>query len=99
MNLINPELLGFVEMWLSQGLSISQIILKNCEWAHGHGYTDKHDRRFFITPEDVRMVKRKLHILSLPDTDDAVSVDKLITSELKENICYFQALANVFSSL
>lgn len=91
-NAINPELLGFVEIWLTQGLSISQIVIKSCDWACSRGYTDKHDRRFFLTPEDVRLVKRHLRIFTLPDIDDAVSVEKLVTGELKENICFFQPL-------
>ncbi|XP_076144157.1 uncharacterized protein LOC143126130 [Alosa pseudoharengus] len=89
---INPELVGFVEMWLSQGLSISQILLKSCDWACSRGYTDKHDRRYFLTPEDVRSIKRHLLVLNLPDIDDAVSVEKLVTDELKEQILYFQPL-------
>lgn len=91
-NSIHPELLGFVEMWLTQGLSISQIVIRSYEWACSRGYTDKHDRRFFLTPEDVWSVKRHLRILTLPDINDAVSVEKLVTTELKENICFFQPL-------
>lgn len=90
-NTVNPELLGFVEMWLKEGLSISQIVIRSCDWACSRGYTDKHGRRFFLTPEDVRLVKRHLRIFTLPDIDDAVSVEKLVTAELKENI-FFQPL-------
>lgn len=85
-NAINPELLGFVEIWLTQGLSISQIVIKCCDWACSRGYTDKNDRSFFLTPEDVRLVKRHLRIFTLPDINYAVSVEKLVTGELKENI-------------
>lgn len=91
-NPIHPELLGFIEMWLTQGLSISQTVIRSCEWACSRGYTDKHDRRFFVTPEDVWIVKRHLRILTLPDINDAVSVEKLVTDELQENICFFQPL-------
>lgn len=79
-------------MWLTQGLSISQIVIRSYEWACSRGYTDKHDWRFFLTPEDVWSVKRHLRILTLPDINDAVSVEKLVTTELKENICFFQPL-------
>ncbi|XP_049333207.1 uncharacterized protein LOC111194919 isoform X1 [Astyanax mexicanus] len=91
-NPVDPELLGFVEMWLNQGLSVSQVVLKSCNWAQSHGHTDKHNRRYYLTPNDVRLVKRSLQSIILPDIDDSVSVDKLISTDLKENICFYQPI-------
>lgn len=63
-NHTDPELLTFIEMWLDQGLSISETLLKCVD----------------------------LDTLSFPDAKDCICVDKLVTSELQENICYYQPL-------
>ncbi|XP_026076677.1 uncharacterized protein LOC113054993 isoform X2 [Carassius auratus] len=92
-NLIDPELLTFIEMWLGQGLSISETLLKSVDWAERHGHMDKYNRRYYVTPEDIRLIKKTNNALSFPDAKDCISVDKLITSELQEHICYYQPLS------
>ncbi|XDV16607.1 hypothetical protein PO909_016249 [Leuciscus waleckii] len=92
-NRIDPELLTFIEMWLDQGQSISETLLKCVDWAERHGHMDKYNRRYYVTPEDIRLVKKSINALSFPDAKDCISVDKLVTSELQENICYYQPLS------
>ncbi|XP_035997529.1 uncharacterized protein LOC118564219 isoform X2 [Fundulus heteroclitus] len=91
-NRIHPELLGFVEMWLTQGCSTSETLLKSCDWAHRNGHVDKQNRRFYLTPEDVRLIKKNLHGVTFPHRNDSVSVDYLVNTELQQNICFYQPL-------
>jgi len=88
-NRIDPELLTFIEMCLDQGQSISETLLKCVDWAERHGHMDKYNRRYYVTPEDIRLIKKTIRF---PDKKDCISVDKLVTSELQENICYYQPL-------
>ncbi|XP_049329099.1 uncharacterized protein LOC125790044 isoform X2 [Astyanax mexicanus] len=92
-NPVDPELLGFIEMWLEQGLSVSETLLKSVDWAERHGHVDKHNRRYYVTPEDIRTIKKSINALFFPDVNDSVSVDILATSELKENISFYQPLS------
>ena len=55
---------------------------------------DKHNRRFYVTPEDIRTIKKNTNALIFPDVKDCVSVDILATSELKENIYFYQPLSD-----
>lgn len=80
-------------MWLDQGLSISETLLKCVDWAERHGHMDKYNRWYYVTPEDIRLIKKTSNALSFPDAKDCISVDKLITSELQEHICYYQPLS------
>lgn len=54
---------------------------------------DKYNRWYYVTPEDIRLIKKTSNALSFPDAKDCISVDKLITSELQEHICYYQPLS------
>ncbi|XP_067276281.1 uncharacterized protein [Pseudorasbora parva] len=74
-------------------MSNSETLLKCVDWAERHGHKDKYNRRYYVTPEDIRLIKKTNNALSLPDAKDCISVDKLITSELQENICYYQPLS------
>ncbi|XP_056599812.1 uncharacterized protein LOC130417954 isoform X2 [Triplophysa dalaica] len=94
-NRIDAELLTFIEIWLDQGKSISETLLKCVEWAERHGHVDKYNRRYYVTPEDIRLIKKTNIALSFPDAKDCISVDKLVTSELEENIRYYQPLSEV----
>ncbi|XP_016359910.1 uncharacterized protein LOC107702182 [Sinocyclocheilus anshuiensis] len=93
-NHADPELLAFIDMWLEQGLSVSGTLLKSVDWAERHGHIDKHNRRYYVTPEDIRIIKKSINALIFPDVKDCVSVDILATSELKENICFYQPLSD-----
>ncbi|XP_048853138.1 uncharacterized protein LOC125721155 [Brienomyrus brachyistius] len=93
-NRVDPELLAFIDMWLEQGLSVSETLLKSVDWAQRHGHTDRCNRRYYVTPEDIRMIKKSINALIFADVKDSISVDKLCTSELKENICFYQPLSD-----
>lgn len=59
-----------------------------------HGHIDKYNRRYYVTLEDIRIIKKSINALIFPDVKDCVSVDILATSELKENICFYQPLSD-----
>ena len=48
-NRIHPNLHSLVEVWLQQGCSTSEILIKSCDWAQQNGHVDKKDRRFYLT--------------------------------------------------
>nr|XP_055034566.1 uncharacterized protein LOC129422578 isoform X1 [Misgurnus anguillicaudatus] len=93
-NRIDPELLALIQMWLEQGLSVSETLLRSVDWAGRHGHKDKLNRRYYVTPEDIRIIQKSLNALIFPDVKDCISVDILATSELKENICFYQPLSD-----
>lgn len=88
---IHPELHSLVKIWLEQGCSISKILIKSHDWAQQNGHMDKKDRRFYLTPYDIRLVKKNLRGVG---NSDSVNVDHLVSTELKENICFYQPLQN-----
>lgn len=92
-NCVYPELIAFIEIWLEQGKSISETLLKCVDWAERNGHMDKLIQRFYVTPEDIRLIKKTINGLSFPDKKVCISVDKLVKSELQENICYYQPLS------
>lgn len=87
-NRVNPELLAFIDMWLEQGLSVSETLLKSVDWAQRHGNTDRCNRRYYVTPEDIRMIKKSINALIFPDVKDCISVDILCTSELRRTFVF-----------
>lgn len=80
MNRIDEKLLGLLEMWLSQGCSTTEVLLKATQWAVNHGHNNALDRSYYITPKEVWYVQHSLTSASRLDENDSVSVDKLVKS-------------------
>ncbi|XP_077065703.1 uncharacterized protein LOC143718571 isoform X2 [Siphateles boraxobius] len=90
-NRIHPDLHSLIEIWLQQGCSTSEILIKSCDWAQQNGHVDKKDRRFYLTPNDIRLLKKNLRGVG---DSDSVSVDHLVSMELRDNICFYQPVHN-----
>lgn len=90
-NRIHPDLHSLIEIWLQQGCSTSEILIKSYDWAQQNGHVDKKDRRFYLTPNDIRLLKKNLRGVG---DSDSVSVDHLVSMELRDNICFYQPLHN-----
>jgi hypothetical protein len=69
--------------------------VKICDWAMSEGHSNKRDRCYFQAPKDVCNIKRRLKALSVLDVKDNTSVEKLVNSDLKDNILIYHPLCNV----
>ncbi len=87
---IDPELRGLIRKWLKIGIRPENVWMSAVQWAEENGHMDVHDRRYYVTPQDVTNIRECLLRETRMDKNDAVSVDKLLTSEFKEETVFYQ---------
>ncbi|XP_077864593.1 uncharacterized protein LOC102808709 [Saccoglossus kowalevskii] len=92
-NRICPDLLELIRIWTMQNLQCSEILVKCNNWSKSRGHKDMRYRQYYPTPADINYLRSKVLNELRFNKNDALSVDKLIKSDLKENIVHYQPLS------
>ncbi len=87
---IDPELRALIRKWLKIGIRPENVWMLAVQWAEEHNHLDVHDRRFYVTPQDVTNIRECLLRETRMDNNDAISVEKLLTTEYKEETVWYQ---------
>ncbi len=87
---IDPELKQLIRKWLKIGVRPENVWTLAIQWAEERGHLDVHDRRYYVTPQDVKNIRDCLLRETRMDKNDAVSVEKLLTTEYKEETVFYQ---------
>ncbi|CAG2234359.1 unnamed protein product [Mytilus edulis] len=69
-----------------------EILCKAWKWARDQGHFDVHDRRYYLTPVDIKNICQRYKMDKRIHQNDAVAVHELCTQILKEEIIFYQEL-------
>lgn len=95
---VTALILSFCPLW-SCGF-LKDALYQRCLWRFVIGLwvkdTATNDTRYYFqAPKDVRNIKWSLKALSVLDVKENTSVEKLVNSDLKDNILIYHPLCNV----
>ena len=88
-NPINPILQTKIRKWLELGVKPDVILIQAHKWALENGYENVHDREYYVTPDDIKNIRKSFMISQQLDKNDAVSVQGLL-SRHKNNVIYYK---------
>lgn len=89
---LDVTLLKEVKTYVALGVKNDVILSLAHSWAQEHGHMDPSDRRFYITPEEISEIKRRVKLSSCLDRDDATSTSKLLETEFQNETVFYQKL-------
>ncbi len=94
-NPIHQALQKEIKEWIKLGVKNDLILLLANKWAIEHGADSIHDRRYYVTPEDIYILKKSVRLENQLDKNDAASVAKLVKENTDNIILYQEYIPNM----
>ncbi|CAC5372458.1 unnamed protein product [Mytilus coruscus] len=88
----DPVLCQYIDALLEQNKKPMQILCMAWKWARDHGKTDVHDRRYFVSPQDIKYFSQQYKMKHRCHPNDSLAVNHLCTQTLKDEIVLYQEL-------
>ncbi|ELT99683.1 hypothetical protein CAPTEDRAFT_216329, partial [Capitella teleta] len=88
----DPALVNYVNICFSSGMTNTEAMMAAHQWSQERGKTNVADRRYFLTPKDVKYLRETFVRSHHHDGNDAVSTTHLLTTSLKDHVQMFQPL-------
>ena len=87
---IDKDLLKEIEKFARLGVKNDTILTLAHHWAQEHGHFDPSRKSYYVTPEDIAEIKRKMSRSASLDKNDAISTYKMLETVFKEETVYYQ---------
>ena len=84
--------MSFIRNLTALNKKANDIIVQVADWSSSRGHNDPGERWFYPTPEDIKYIMKTFRDEGRADRSDVASVDKLLKSDLKDHILFYQPL-------